>query len=875
MIDSLKVGGVCFFKGNEKTLIKLNEKYSSLAKVPLFFGIDAEWGLEMRMEDGFSFYHQLSLGASSDSNLVYKMGLNLAKQLRSLGLNINFAPSVDINLNYKNPIIGSRSFGEDKDKVAYLGWAYAKGLQDGKVLPSVKHFPGHGDTQTDSHYSLPIINHSKEFIDSIDSYPFRYAIDKGVKMVMVGHINIPTLIKDSLTPASLSDEAITDYLKNELCFEGLVVTDALNMKGVTNTYKDGEAEVKALMAGVDILLMPKNEYKAVEAIIKAIEEGRISPIEIDEKCRKVLQAKYDLGLFDTLNNIELQLPSEEIIDEANKINELFSKEIITLVKNKENNFPIYDTTNCSIAIVHLGDNALSSDFDSIVKMYNKTTTTYNISDKDSLVLDTLNNFTHIITILAGNIKRTEKHNYGISNKALKDLYNIQERYNNTSLALFANPYSLKFIDSLKNIKTILIGYQKDKFLEIALAKSIFGQINPKGMLPITASDTMPLNYALSYDEHIMHWVKYSKGKISLENIKKIDSIANYGIIKKAYPGCQIIVLYDTNIVYKQQYGFFTYDSIKRVDDNTIYDLASITKALATNLAMMRLYDEKKYNLDDRLSKYLPYLRFTNKRKITIREVLAHNSGLKASLPFYNDEKIKDKKDILKAIAKSKLNKTKNYVYSDLGFILLGDLIERLSSMPLNEYVEENFYKPLGLKNTCFNPLDNDEENIENIAPTERDDYFRNELILGKVHDPTAYIMDGVAGHAGLFSSCDDLAIILKMLINNGAYNGKRYISQSTINTFNTRYFKNNRRVLGFDKPVMNPKNNNSPSSQYSSQKSYGHTGFTGTFFWIDEKEKVSLIFLSNRVYPSAKENRLAKENIRTNIHDIIYQAIKK
>lgn len=898
-IDSLKLGGVCFFKGTNNILLELNKTYSSIAKTPLLYSIDGEWGLAMRLTDAFSYPRQLTLGASNNDSLIYEMGKNIALQSKTMGIHINFAPDVDINLNPKNPVIGNRSFGEDKERVARLGWAYLKGMEDNGVYGSVKHFPGHGDTETDSHLALPTINHTKAYIDSVDSYPFRYAIDRGARMVMIGHLNIPCLISDPKLPSSLSKEVITDYLKRDLNFKGIVITDALTMNGVTNNFVDGEAEVRALIAGVDILLMPKDEYKAVSAIKKAIKDGRITEKEIEDKCKKVLDLKYDLGLFDN-NTQEISIPSEKLINQAQEISDKLSESIITLTKNTDNNLPIIEKEKARIAIVQLGNDDIK-DFTSKINEYNEAKV-FQIKEGDSIqkLAEELSQVDYVITVICGDVTKKAKDNYGISKSTINKLAFLQEDYN-VILALFANPYSLNSIDSFECINSILVGYQNMPCLQKAMAKTIFGLINVEGKLPVTSSNKYKVNYGLNFDNDMMYWIKYAQAGMNPEYLKKIDSIANEGIRIKAYPGCQIVVLHDNKLAYSKSYGYQTYDSIIPVNENTIYDVASVTKIMATTISMMKLYEEHKYDLDDKLSDYLPYLKHTNKKKITIKQVLSHNAGLKAWLPFYK-ESMEDGKlnpsiysnnpidknnyykvcdnlyikktyrdEILKKIAKSDLNKKPGYVYSDFGFILLGDMIEKITNMPLNEYVSKTFYSPMKLNHTSFKP--SEKFSIDSIAPTENDNYFRNELIKGYVHDPASSMMGGVAGHAGLFSNALDLSEICQMLINGGEINGKKYLNAETINIFNHKYFENNRRGLGFDKPVDNPKTNSSPCSKYAPEDSYGHTGFTGTFFWVDPIENLVIVFLSNRVYPTAENTKLSKYDIRTNIHDLIYESI--
>lgn len=880
-IDSLRIGGICFFKGNTNTLVQMRNNFDQRSKIPMFFSIDGEWGLGMRMNDGYSFPRQLTIGATNNEDLIYEMGKNIALQCKSLGIHINFAPSVDINNNPKNPVINVRSFGEDKKRVAKNSWAYVKGMQDNGILTTIKHFPGHGDTELDSHHALPVITHSKEYIDSVDVDPFRYAIDKGAWGVMVGHLNIPSLIFDSILPSSLSKEIITDYLKDKLEFEGLVFTDALNMKGVTNNYNDGEAEVRALIAGVDILLMPKDEYKAVEAIEKAIAENRISEDEIRDKCKKVLRWKYDLGLFGQEKKI-IQIPEKKLIDKAESITNQLSESIITVLKNEDNILPL-DPNNCSkIALVEFGSKAADNYYKNLSLYCNVKR--FLIEDKinpDSLqaILNQLDSVDYVIASISANITATPKSNYGVTKQIINNLDLIQKRQK-TILTLFTNPYVLASLDTLTNLKAVIIGYQNIPQLESHTAQCIFGANEVSGRLPVTVSNTYKVNSGISKSKENLAYEDLLAQGMNVDCFIKIDSIANEGIIQKAYPGCQIIVLKSGNIVYNKSYGYQTYDSTIAVTPNTVYDIASLTKIFATTLSVMKLYEEGKIDLDDKLSKYLPYLKKTNKKKITIRQALSHNARLKAWSPFWKEyiglndsdfEDVKYKEEILKKIAKSELNKEDKYEYSDFGFILLGDMVQRITNQSLDDDVYYTFYKPMGLKHITYKPIGKIPDSL--IAPTEDDRYFRNRLIKGTVHDQTSAILNGVSGHAGLFSNAHDVSVICQMLLNGGEYGGVRYLENKTIQTFNTRYFKkqNNRRALGFDKTLINTTSTH--CSKYASSSSYGHSGFTGTYFWSDPEKEISFIFLSNRVYPNTEPNLLGKLDIRTRINDLIYESL--
>lgn len=894
-IDSNKVGGVCFFKGKSDNLPKLIEKYNSICKIPLLVSIDAEWSLSMRLHDLTPFPRAMAFGAldSNDYNLVYKKADIIGKQCNTLGIHINFAPAVDINLNPANPVINTRSFGQNKWKVSLLSEQYIKGLQDNNVMAVIKHFPGHGDTDLDSHLNLPTINHSKDFIDTVDLIPFKYNIERGVWGAMIAHLNVPALNKNYTYPASINPDIIQGYLVDKLNFEGLIFTDAMNMKGLTNDYPDGQAQVLALKAGVDVLLMPNNTDSAMNAIITAIENGELSEELIDAKCRKVLEWKYKLGVIKP--KAEPKPLSKKQKEEIAQLCDSIAPKVLTLLENSNNILPLNKKDTSEVIFVSLDD----KDYSAFIKQAkkHKEITTYctnkKTRDKDlENLMSVLDSSKTVIVAASGGVNSKKTDNYGINQKSLETLFAIQETKAKNILVLFANPYVLESIDTICDYNALIVAYQNTTQLQSAAAKSIFTPHNFTGSLPVDGSQT----YKASPDFAI-ELPKPEPSKFS-----KIDSLINLGISQEAYPGAQVLIAKKGEIIYKKNAGYQTYENKTAINDSSIYDLASLTKVMATTLAVMKLYDEKKFSLDDRLSDYLPFLKRTNKKKTTIREVLSHCGRLKAYLPIWvhalktaeqdstlftyegedTDEYFqltdslyvhkKYREDIFKQISDSPLNEKHKYVYSDLGFILLGELVEVLSGQTLDVYLEENFYEPLNLTHTDFRPKET--QDIKNIVPTIEAVDFRNSQIRGNVHDETAALLGGVAGHAGLFSTSEDLFVICQMLLNKGEYNGKRYIDSTTVDLFTKTHFEkhNNRRGLGFDKPLLRSKS--SHTSQYASKSSYGHSGFTGTYLWIDPENETILIFLSNRVYPDAKTNKLAKLNIRTDIHDLIYEILK-
>lgn len=894
-IDSNKVGGVCFFKGKSDNLPKLINKYNSVCKIPLLVSIDGEWSLSMRFTDLAPFPRAMAFGAldSSDYSLVYQQANIIGKQCNTLGIHINFAPAIDINLNPANPVINTRSFGQNKWRVSLLSEQYIKGLQDNNVMAVIKHFPGHGDTDLDSHLSLPTINHSKDFIDTVDLIPFKHNIEKGVWGAMIAHLNVPALNKKYTYPASINPDIIQGYLIDKLKFEGLIFTDAMNMKGLTNDYPDGQAQVLALKAGVDILLMPNNTDSAMNAILSAIENGELSKELIDKKCRKVLEWKYRLGVMNP--KAEPKALTKKQKAEIEQLCDSIAPKILTLLENKDNIIPLSQKDTNEVIFVSLDDKDYSC-FIKQAKKY-KEIIYYSFEKKSrnedlEKLLSVLDSSKTVILAASGGVNSKKENNYGISQQSLELLSCIQETKAKNILLLFANPYVLESIDTICDYNALIVAYQNTSQLQTEAAKSIFNPHNFTACLPVDASVTYKAaaDFAIALPQK-----EYSK-------FSKIDSLINYGISQEAYPGAQVLIAKDGEIIYKKNAGYQTYDNKVWINDSSVYDIASLTKVMATTLALMKLYDEKKFSLDDRLSNYLPMLKKTDKRKITIKEALSHCGRLKAYLPIWihalkkaeEDSTLfssqpentddyfqltdslyinkKYREDIFKQIIDSPLNPKHKYVYSDLGFILLGELVEVLSGQSLDVYLEENFYKPMNLSHTHFRPKEKEE--IENIVPTIEAVDFRNSQIRGNVHDETSALLGGVAGHAGLFSTAEDLFAICQMLLNKGEYNGIRYIDSTTVDLFTRTHFAehNNRRGLGFDKPLL--KGKSSHTSQYASKKSYGHSGFTGTYLWIDPENQTILIFLSNRVYPDAKTNKLAKLNIRTDIHDLIYEILK-
>jgi beta-glucosidase-like glycosyl hydrolase/CubicO group peptidase (beta-lactamase class C family) len=904
LIKDYKIGGLIFMQGGPYRQVKLINEYQKLSKVPLLISMDAEWSLSMRLDSTVVYPRQMMLGAIQNNDLIYKMGAEFARQLKRTGVHISFSPDIDVNNNPLNPVINDRSFGENKYNVAIKGYHYMKGLQDNGIMACAKHFPGHGDTNVDSHHSLPQINHDIERLDSIEFYPFKFLIKNGIDMVMVSHLFVPAIDSSHNIPATLSPVAINEMLKKDMEFSGLVITDAMNMGGIVNYFKAGKADLQAILAGNDIILFPNDAKLVINEIKKAIADGFITQEEIDSRCKKILKAKYWVGLDDfspideenlyyDLNSTEAKLLQQELIENA-----------ITLVKNQNSIIPIKGLDTVKIATISFGINK-TSDFQNRLKYYANVdnfiyNSAINIHQKEGL-LKKLEVY-DIVIVSIHNTNRLAAKKFGISDNTVQFVDELATR-TKVILDIFANPYSLGFFKNADKIAAIIVSYNDWSITNDLSAQLIFGGISALGRLPVSASEIFPEGTGVDIQKTRL---KYSNipetAHVDSKLLYKVDSIINAGLNAGAYPGGQIVAARNEIVFYQKSFGNHTDKNSKPVDDFDIYDLASVTKVIATNTALMKLYDENQYELNDKLSEHLKFLKSSNKENMTIKDILTHRAGFKSWIAFYK-ETIKDNKTrnkyyktkpdsiysipvadkmfidknfidkIYDSIKKSDLNKYGTYVYSDLGFYFMKQFIEQKTEKPVQKYVNELFFAPIGAWTTGYLPLN--DFNKSQIVPTEKDTSFRKQLLHGYVHDQGAAMLGGIAGHAGLFSNANDLAKIMQMFLNKGTYGGDKYIDSTTIETFTKYQFlpTNNRRGLGWDK--KHPTDHNiGVGAKSASDLGYGHGGYTGTLVWADPKYDFLLIFNSNRVYPTSNNPKITKMNIRTDIEEIFYQAIK-
>jgi len=894
LVARVQPGGVCFFKGNPTPEARLTRRLQAVSNVPLFVAIDGEWGPAMRLDSCVAFPRQMTLGALSEENdsLIYRMGLEVAEQCKAVGINLNFAPCIDINNNSRNPVINSRSFGENRDKVCRKAALYMHGMQDGGIATSLKHFPGHGDTESDSHLALPTIRKSRTELDEMELYPYRQLIKENPDMVMVGHLNIPALDSTTKSVSSLSYPIVTQLLKKELGYNGLIITDGMEMKGVRNQNRfEGDVEIRALLAGADILLLPGETDSVIAAIKRAVEEGILTEELINERCLRVLQFKESRGITNYTSNSSAEIHKWLNRSEAVWVNRQIEEKALTLLKNEGNMLPLNAKTAQNTAFLCVDRKAYQSEYKRIVGEYNLP---YYYMDKkisskeQTSILTKLAPYKQIIVAFGGS-NQLGGSGYGIDKSSVK-LLNRLAKDKQVILIHLGNPYALNYFDSLTNYRAIIDAYQFTPSTVAAAMKACFGQIVCEGTLPVSING-YPAGSGILMSKSVENF-----STLPDDITQSLDKMLQDGIQNRIYPGCEVIALHHGQPVYHKAFGYLNYNGQDKVTPQTMYDIASLTKVAATTLAVMKLYDNHEIHLTDKIGKYLPYLAGTDKANLTLEELLTHTSGMPSFIPFYKSiqgnekyfranktEKFSiqvadnlylrnDYPDTIRfKVAHCKL-KEKKYEYSDLNFLLLKDMVEIVTMLPIEQFLAETFYQPMGLSHTSFQPLKNGFSK-KGIAPTENDQTFRKQLVHGYVHDQTSALMNGNAGNAGLFSTAEEIGAIFLMLQNDGVYDGTRYLSENTVREFTKMHSMHGCQLRGFGFHTPKASGQSSIVPTAASTQIFGHQGFTGTVVWCDPKEELIFVFLSNRVCPAAEPNNLAKSGIRLKAHELVYKGI--
>lgn len=913
MVQNEKVGGFLLGKGTIDGYASLINYAQSVAKIPLLVTLDGEWGPAMRLTDAPRFPYNMGLGAIADEQLLYDYGREVARECREIGINVNFAPVLDVNSNPANPVIGYRSFGENPQRVSRLGKAYSKGLEAGGVISVAKHFPGHGDTSEDSHLTLPTVAHSTQQIEEIDLIPFKDYINSGLSGIMVAHLIVPGLDKSRL-PASLSPAITTELLKNKLGFEGLVFTDALAMKGAKAPDNENNC-VSALKAGADVLLGSGSPVADIKAVKAAVAEGKISRQRIDESCRKILRYKYRVGLAD-YHPVDRKGLKERINSEQSKaLREKLAAASITAIYNNRNLLPLNELSKRRIAVVSIGAPA-DNEFSRYCAKYGEISR-YG-AEKGELSQASVDKIRQADIVIVG----------VFSNAAwAKSAYNKLVSHSGVVPVFFMNPYKMgQFGAGLRKASTLVAAYDDTPELRRAAAQALFGGADVTGRFPVNVANVADEGEGVSLSKSRLGYVNPVSQGFSDRLESKIDSIALSGVKRGAYPGCQVVIVKKGDVILDKAYGTIERNGREQTDTETLYDIASMTKATATLGGVMKAFDEGLISIDDKASSYIPELQGTNKNNITLRELLFHESGLppiisvikvmmdpdtydgpltkgKAAAPYsvkiangvYGHSGAKMRTDIVKTesaedfdieIAKgiyggyalydtimarihnASLSASKAYKYSCLNFCLLKEIEENVTGVDHDQWVQTEIFGPLGAWHTGFRPTEY--YPLEKIAPTEKDNFLRKQTVRGFVHDEIAAFSGGVQGNAGLFSTAGDIAKYAQMLLQGGSYGNERLLSEATVRKFTRTKNAKGNRALGFD---LTKGFRGTGSNTYG--EAYGHTGFTGTCFWIDPDEEVIFVFLSNRVNPSRDNSVFSSMNPRREMMRAIYADIDR
>lgn len=888
LVKTYNLGGLIFHEMSMSEYVSLYNDFQSLARTPLMMTIDGEWGLGMRFDGVRDFPRNMTLGAIGDKSLIYEYGKETARQMKVAGLHVNFAPVLDVNDNPKNPVIGRRAFGETPEFVSAYALEYARGLEDGGLLSTGKHFPGHGSTVDDSHKKLPLVDKPWSELEKCEFAPFVDYINAGYGGMLTAHLNM-TAVDDSGKPTSFSEKAINELLVEKMGFEGLIFTDALSMEGAV---VDGSRCVAALKAGNDVLLMPKNPPVEIEAVKEAVKNGVITQAMVDERCKKMLRYKYALGAHERKYVDIAELEKAAHSPEGELMKRTLTAASITVLRNEGDILPIKSLDTANIAVVSLGDmNGVNSMFQDRSEMYCRVGRFAYI--KGAMLDVLLKKLKPYDTVLVGV--------YSDDDAYVKALEAIAGQCENVVPVFFSSPYSAaKFKNGIAHSKAAVVAWGADELAQDYAAQTIFGGNGAKGTMPITIEGVAVVGDGVKYEATRLGYTIPEEVGVSSAMLTKMDRFAKKCMRAGAFPGCQVVVARRGKVIANLNYGVHDYESGIPVTTNTIYDLASVSKATGTLPGIMKACDDGLLEVDEKMSKYVPGLRRADRENLTMREFLYHETGYIPSLPIYKimtDENKNLRSDLVSRVATDKysiqigdslftckeaydtvmsraytiaLKPDKKMRYSCVNFCLLMDAEQHVTGEPHDEYVDKNFYAPLGAWHTTYRPAEKFPR--EMIAPTEYDALMRKQLVWGYVHDETNAFAGGVAGNAGLFSNANDLAKLCQMWLNGGVYGGERYLKESTVKQFTEERSPNSRRGLGFDR-VPAVAGQYSPTCDEAPAATYGHIGFTGTVFWVDPTNDLVFVFLCNRVNPTRDNEAFSKIDVRPNMFRLVYESL--
>jgi beta-glucosidase-like glycosyl hydrolase/CubicO group peptidase (beta-lactamase class C family) len=884
LVQERKIGGLALFQGDVYASAILLNKLQRLAKVPLLVAGDFERGVAMRVRRGTYFPDAMAIGATRNLDYAYKAGRAIGEEARAIGVHQNFAPVADINNNPDNPVINTRSFGEDPFLVAQMVEAFVGGTNDGGVVSTAKHFPGHGDTGMDSHLALPVMPFDRARLDSVELVSFRRAIESGVISVMIAHLEVPALDSTAGRPATLSSDAVSGLLKSELGFKGIIITDAMEMRGLRSGYSIAESSVLAFKAGADILLLPADVVVAAQALTRAVLRGEIADERLDESVRKILMVKYWLHL-DEERFVDIDRISQRVGTKENRrLAAEIARNAITVVRNEGGMVPlrvsgggrlvsiIISDTDDNLIVVHRPNSRFT---DQPVGQYftrqlrqrygwvdtHRLTPSSNRLDCDS-VLAEISSADVVVMPLYVKV-RSATGRIGLPENMTSFMEKMKELEKPTIVISFGNPY---LVGEFPKARALMCAYTDAEVMVEASVEALFGEIDVRGRLPVSIPGQFVFGAGIEIPRSTLRRDDPEVAGFDPQKLRQVEMIVDSAVRDSVFPAAQVAIAKDGILVYNRSFGTSSYDeSSETINNSTIFDLASLTKVIATTAAVMKLYDGGRLMLDDPVSKFISPFGMGKKAFVTIRQLLTHTSGLPPFRKLY--EFCSTPEEALDSVFSTQLvaSPGDSTIYSDLGMIVLGKIVEKIAGMPLDAFTNQAFYEPLGMTNTLFNPP---ESFASRVVPTEIDTVFRKRVVQGTVHDENADLLGGVSGHAGLFSNASDLSVFMQMLMNGGVYDGVRYLSEKTIREFTHRASPATKRGLGWD---FKSEKGSSAGDLFSTL-SFGHTGFTGTSIWVDPVRNMFVVFLTNRVYPTRANNSI--RDVRRALHNAVVRALQ-
>lgn len=872
LITKEHIGGLIFMRGDIYGQAVLTNKLQKLSTIPLWITQDMEYGAAMRISGSTRFTPAMGVAATGDKRNAFMMGKITAIEAKALGVHQIFAPVLDVNNNPDNPVINVRAFSGDAEMVSDYGIAFMQGVHSEGIVSTAKHFPGHGDTDTDSHNELPVLDHDYSRLDSVELIPFKAAIEDGMQSIMSAHISFPQISEHPELPGTLDKAILNDILKDSLNFDGVVVTDGLEMEGIASKFSPGRVVVKALNAGADIMLISPDIYTAINEVVEAVKLGEISEERINQSYRKIISWKQEHGLFDKDNQVDIDKLDTRINTNFHKsVASRIARESVTLLKNEGAILPIDPTVHKKVLLVSIADDDYGNTgarFVRTLRDYHPDVT-FSVHDNRTDTKDEQKFLKQAresdLIIIGSFISLSFRESIQLSRKQSSFLNRLLKTNKPTVLVMFGNPY---LVTELADTEAQVMAWANTSLQMENTAPALFGANKVQGKLPIQIPGMYPIGSGIELEHTALRYGRPEDVGLISKELFKIDDILRDAVRDSVFPGAVAAVVKDGVMVYRQEMGYHDYGKTKKIKDSDVFDLASITKVVSTSTAVMKLIDEKKLALDDEVQKFIPEFDTDEKRQITIRDILLHQSGLP---PFrvYVDS-LKEREAIIKAIKQEPLTyKTgTKYVYSDLGMILLAEIVSLVTDRGIDGFMRREFYYPMGMYGAYFNPKRVSRWYVNRIPPTEIDTVYRDKLIKAVVNDERAYYMGGVAGHAGLFATVDDLAKYSTMILNGGIYDGKRYLSSEIIKEFTSKQSDISGRGLGFDRKSPN---GFTTAGQLASNDTFGHLGFTGTSLWIDREKNMTVILLTNRTFPHRSYGKRISR-IRAAVADAAFSA---